>query len=210
MTSDLNEHESAAAEARERGMAFIVDGKHVNADRIFILSLPDTTGPISDMRRAKADALASLQELEQFHANVSKPMNEQHVKMTGEHLRSLMKAVGMPTPPAHHDNKYIGMHSYVTMCDIETAVRERMSELNSLIVANNELREIVRSSPKQLYSITGKSASGVVVDELFDTQDADYHVIPAGAGPRVHGCGLCGVAFTGQGWVCLSCAGAKS
>lgn len=57
------EHESAAAEARDRGMAFIVDGKHVNADRVFILSVPDTIGPISNMRTAKVEAKKALAEL---------------------------------------------------------------------------------------------------------------------------------------------------
>src|ERR1700750_941158 len=60
---DSLEHEHAAQEARDRGMAFLVDGKHVPADRVFILSVPDTVGPISAMRQAKDHARAERQEL---------------------------------------------------------------------------------------------------------------------------------------------------
>lgn len=56
------EYDLAAAEARSRGMAFIVHGVHVNADHVMILSMPNTIGPISDMRRAKIDAEAALAE----------------------------------------------------------------------------------------------------------------------------------------------------
>lgn len=55
--------EQATAEARERGMAFLVDGFHVAAERVTILSLPDTIGPISAMRQAKVEAKKALQEL---------------------------------------------------------------------------------------------------------------------------------------------------
>jgi hypothetical protein len=136
------EHEFAAAEARERGMAFIVDGKHVNADRVFILSVPDTVGPISAMRTAKIDAQAALRDMEAFSANVSKPMNKAHVELTGQHLSSLMDAVGLEKKP-HWDDTYLGMHSYITMSDIEVKVRMLISEMKALIEANNDLREVV-------------------------------------------------------------------
>ena len=58
----MTEYDKAAIEARQRGMAFLVDGQHVNADRIMILSLPDTTGPISNMRKAKAEAKEVLEQ----------------------------------------------------------------------------------------------------------------------------------------------------
>lgn len=66
-TRDAAGHQlSAQREARDRGMAFIVDGKHIPADRVFILSVPDTVGPISSMRKAKVDALAALHSYEDY------------------------------------------------------------------------------------------------------------------------------------------------
>lgn len=129
---DFLQMRSAESEARVRGMAFIVDGKHVDADRVFILSVPDTVGPISAMRTAKAEAVRTLAELEAFQANVSRPMAKQHVEMTGQHLSQLMGAVGLKKEP-HWDNTYLGMHSYITMVDIEAKVRELAQDFRDAV-----------------------------------------------------------------------------
>lgn len=64
MSHDSQEqYEAAQAEARLRGMAFVVNGLHVPAENVFILSVPDTIGPISAMRTAKDEAKKALPEL---------------------------------------------------------------------------------------------------------------------------------------------------
>lgn len=166
----LSEQKEAETEAALRGMSFIVDGKHVSADRVFILSVPDTIGPISNMRAAKADAKRVMEELEAFQLNVSKPMNAAHVAMTGQHLSQIMDVLGLEKKP-DWDYTYLGMHSYITMVDIEAKCRSMMSEMLSLIQANNDLREIVHGGEK------------LAVIEFTPSTDA-----PAGPLPCMH-CG---------------------
>lgn len=63
-----HQRECAEVEARERGMAFIVRGYHVKADEVMILSMPDSTGPIGEMRKAKDEARDALQQVAMSNA----------------------------------------------------------------------------------------------------------------------------------------------
>lgn len=173
MTNELKanseSYESAAAEARDRGMAFIVDGRHVNADRVLILSVPDTIGPISNMRREKQEGQRLLQEMEAFSANVSKPMNKAHVELTGQHMRQLLDACGLEKKP-HWDDTYLGMHSYITMVDIEAKIREMAQELHDVKRTYTAWKDEHKGQPISTYS----SVAGAL-DDAFNRMDLQFY-----------------------------------
>lgn len=54
--------EIAYAFARQRGMAFVVDGVHVEAERVVIVGDPES-GPIAEMRQAAAEAREALGDM---------------------------------------------------------------------------------------------------------------------------------------------------
>ena len=62
--STLDQWVAAEAEALQRGMAFIVHGRHISADFVEIVSAGDGTGPIAEMRREKREAQELLAQIE--------------------------------------------------------------------------------------------------------------------------------------------------
>lgn len=85
------ENASATKEASERGMAFLVHGVHVSVDNVFVLSVPDTKGPISDMRKAKEDARAALDQ-QRSYIELTRVMQE---------ALTLLADVGVELGPVH-------------------------------------------------------------------------------------------------------------
>lgn len=110
---------AAELEARERGMAFLVDGKHVSSDRVMIFSVPDTVGPIGAMRRAKDEAAVTLRAVQD--------VTDQKHGLLGEYIVLVMQALGMPHPKP---NEFYGSHSFVTLCDIAEQVRVLNAQLD--------------------------------------------------------------------------------
>lgn len=59
----LTDEERATASANERGLAFLVDGKFVAAERVVIVSSDADTSPINELRRLKRECVELLAEL---------------------------------------------------------------------------------------------------------------------------------------------------
>lgn len=69
-TDSAQQDQFAEADAALRGMAFLIDGVHVQAERVVIVSPPAGVGPIAEMRAAAAEAreaLAQLKALQGVH-----------------------------------------------------------------------------------------------------------------------------------------------
>ena len=57
------QRERATADAKARGMAWLVDGMHVSADRIETIYIDDGTGPLAELRQLKREAKELLAQI---------------------------------------------------------------------------------------------------------------------------------------------------
>ena len=182
MSTPDNEYESAAAEARQRGMAFMVDGKHVNADRVFIFSVPDSIGPISDMRRAKQEALAVMRDMD----------GNEYV---GARLRRLCKKLGVIEPAG--DDSELAKHAFSMLGLISTAVDRLLSDMADAR-ADSGITNV-------RLAMDSKGALGHWIDGMLVT-DPELAAPITEAAPGITAiCGDCGEPFDGPGLFCPTC-----